>query len=179
MSDKENKIPCWDCRKRSLICDYTRPACHRCIAKGLNCAGYDGTPPRQLKWLAPGRVSSRNRRSTKKDSSKKKAKTDISSTSSSTSREVTPHVTSPGLQIRTDATALGEAVEYCESIPLVAAIIFLPAKIPFSGQRWERAEMLTCGYRQLLYLSGDRLITPVGSPNERLPDIARGLCEDC
>lgn len=51
---------CWECQRRRWICDAARPICRRCRESGIVCPGYGDTKP--LIWLAPGRVTSRNRR---------------------------------------------------------------------------------------------------------------------
>ncbi|KAK5625752.1 hypothetical protein RRF57_001468 [Xylaria bambusicola] len=53
---------CWECSRRHLVCDSTRPVCRRCIMARITCPGYGGVEPLRLKWLAPGRVVSRARR---------------------------------------------------------------------------------------------------------------------
>ncbi|KAJ5081064.1 C6 zinc finger domain-containing protein [Penicillium angulare] len=114
-SKQEIQRPCWDCQRRSTVCDFTHPACQRCTTKGLMCSGYGEAPPRKLKWLAPGKVSSRNRRApTKKNGTKKnganvKTKNQLAASPTSSSSTLP---TIPALKIRTNASALGEAVEY-------------------------------------------------------------------
>ena len=51
---------CWECQRRRLECDSTRPVCNKCRQAGVVCPGYEDKKP--LKWLAPGRVTSRNRK---------------------------------------------------------------------------------------------------------------------
>ncbi|KAB8231209.1 Zn(II)2Cys6 transcription factor [Aspergillus alliaceus] len=51
---------CWECMRRRIVCDFERPACSKCCAAGIACPGYDEKKP--LKWLAPGKVSSRSRK---------------------------------------------------------------------------------------------------------------------
>ncbi|KAL2266660.1 hypothetical protein VTJ83DRAFT_6012 [Remersonia thermophila] len=51
---------CWECRRRRLVCDGTKPICKRCRAAGIVCPGYADRKP--LTWLAPGRVVSRPRK---------------------------------------------------------------------------------------------------------------------
>ncbi|KAF2867533.1 C6 zinc finger domain-containing protein [Massariosphaeria phaeospora] len=50
---------CWECLKRRLVCDLTRPGCRKCQKVGKECPGYDQQKP--LQWIAPGKVSSRRR----------------------------------------------------------------------------------------------------------------------
>jgi len=53
---------CWECRRLCLVCDSTRPSCRRCSSSGTQCPGY-GTKPLRLRWVAPGKVTSQNRKS--------------------------------------------------------------------------------------------------------------------
>lgn len=50
--------PCWECRRRRLLCDGTWPQCWRCTAAGIKCTGYE-KDNRPLRWLQPGQVVSR------------------------------------------------------------------------------------------------------------------------
>ncbi|KAK8034575.1 C6 zinc finger domain protein [Apiospora rasikravindrae] len=51
---------CWECQRRRLECDSTRPVCNKCRQAGVVCPGYEDKKP--LRWLAPGKVTSRNRK---------------------------------------------------------------------------------------------------------------------
>ncbi|QMW44407.1 hypothetical protein G4B11_007827 [Aspergillus flavus] len=51
---------CWECMRRRLVCDFARPTCNKCRSAGVACPGYDEKKP--LRWLAPGKVTSRARR---------------------------------------------------------------------------------------------------------------------
>ncbi|KAK2001057.1 hypothetical protein LX36DRAFT_602092 [Colletotrichum falcatum] len=51
---------CWECLRRRLVCDATKPVCNKCRVAGIVCPGYDDKKP--LTWLAPGRVTCRTRR---------------------------------------------------------------------------------------------------------------------
>ncbi|EAW15253.1 C6 zinc finger domain protein [Aspergillus clavatus NRRL 1] len=51
---------CWECRRRRVVCDFSIPECNKCRAAGVECPGYDAKKP--LRWLDPGRVSSRTRK---------------------------------------------------------------------------------------------------------------------
>ncbi|CAI0653183.1 unnamed protein product [Colletotrichum noveboracense] len=51
---------CWECLRRRLVCDATRPVCNKCRVAGIVCPGYDDKKP--LTWLAPGKVTCRTRR---------------------------------------------------------------------------------------------------------------------
>jgi hypothetical protein len=59
MDQQGRKRHCWECLRRGLVCDSTEPACTRCAGWGIACPGYDGPKPQRLRWLAPGRVTSR------------------------------------------------------------------------------------------------------------------------
>ncbi|KAI0486979.1 fungal-specific transcription factor domain-containing protein [Xylaria cf. heliscus] len=54
---------CWECLRRRLVCDSTRPVCNRCRTNKIVCPGYGEQQP--LRWVKPGRVTARNRRRTK------------------------------------------------------------------------------------------------------------------
>lgn len=51
---------CWECLRRRLVCDSTRPVCNRCRSSGIVCPGYGEQQP--LRWVKPGRVTARSRR---------------------------------------------------------------------------------------------------------------------
>ncbi|KAI0202801.1 fungal-specific transcription factor domain-containing protein [Astrocystis sublimbata] len=51
---------CWECQRRRLVCDSTRPICNRCRTNGIVCPGYGEQQP--LRWVKPGRVTARGRR---------------------------------------------------------------------------------------------------------------------
>lgn len=53
------KRQCFECQRRRLVCDFSRPACNKCRAAGVDCPGYDHKP---LKWITPGKVKSRTSR---------------------------------------------------------------------------------------------------------------------
>ncbi|KAJ1337375.1 fungal specific transcription factor domain-containing protein [Microdochium nivale] len=55
----QRKQHCWECRRRSLVCDSARPACARCYAAGLACPGYGDIKPTRVRWLVPGTVAAR------------------------------------------------------------------------------------------------------------------------
>ncbi|KAI0402884.1 fungal-specific transcription factor domain-containing protein [Xylaria palmicola] len=60
--EDDQRYHCWECSRRRLVCDSTRPVCRRCLMAGIKCPGYNGIEPSRLKWLAPGRVVSRTPR---------------------------------------------------------------------------------------------------------------------
>lgn len=57
MEGTAERSPCWECRRRRLVCDFTRPKCQKCETRGVACPGYDGKKP--LKWLAPQQVNAK------------------------------------------------------------------------------------------------------------------------
>ncbi|EAW16759.1 Zn(II)2Cys6 transcription factor [Aspergillus fischeri NRRL 181] len=56
MEDRQRH--CWECLRRSLVCDFIRPQCKRCSTSGIVCPGYEDKEPFRLKWLPPGRSKS-------------------------------------------------------------------------------------------------------------------------
>lgn len=54
------KRQCWECARRRLVCDSTRPSCTKCTKSGVECPGYGQKKP--LKWLKPGQVNSQRGR---------------------------------------------------------------------------------------------------------------------
>ena len=56
----DDKRPCWECLRRRLVCDYTRPTCMKCVKSGIVCPGFGNAKP--LKWLTPGSVTFRRRK---------------------------------------------------------------------------------------------------------------------
>ena len=59
-----SQTSCWECSRRRLVCDAARPTCTKCRVAGIVCPGYSNVKP--LRWLAPGMVTSRVRRTTKR-----------------------------------------------------------------------------------------------------------------
>lgn len=124
---EDRKRHCWECLRRRLVCDFQQPGCKRCAASKVECPGYGETPPMRVKWLAPGKVTSRQRKGTSnhqqhcRDSS---TSTSIPATSSEISRkssgfsspdssDETQHEEIPRLHLKTDYHALIDSVEYC------------------------------------------------------------------
>ncbi|KAF2648762.1 C6 zinc finger domain-containing protein [Lophiostoma macrostomum CBS 122681] len=58
-TEPQQKRQCWECFRRRLVCDFTRPCCKKCIKTGKDCPGYDEKKP--LKWVEPGKVASKRR----------------------------------------------------------------------------------------------------------------------
>lgn len=80
---------CWECRRRRLVCDFARPKCRKCQARGVACPGYDTKP---LKWLHPQQVNAKGPEKT-----------------------VVPRPVKPAGDSR--MTAVLEAIEYCKLAP--------------------------------------------------------------
>ncbi|KAK0616923.1 C6 zinc finger domain-containing protein [Immersiella caudata] len=96
------KRHCWECLRRCLVCDSTRPVCRRCSQSGTECPGY-GEKPRRLKWLAPGRVTSHRRRP------KRPTETEAAvAENEGTSQDLALS----RFKMRTNACAIFEAAEY-------------------------------------------------------------------
>ncbi|AEO58617.1 hypothetical protein MYCTH_2065658 [Thermothelomyces thermophilus ATCC 42464] len=116
---------CWECLRRCLVCDSTRPACNRCAATGYPCPGYGDVKPTRLVWLAPGKVKSRTRR--RKEATTVSAKPneprDYRQPSDSDPQTSTPALFDPSdailriflsrFGVYTDADALVHGAEYC------------------------------------------------------------------
>ncbi|KAI0456998.1 putative C6 finger domain protein [Xylaria acuta] len=115
--EDDRRYHCWECSRRRLVCDSTRPVCRRCLLAGIPCPGYNHVEPSRLKWLAPGRVVSRTRR----------LKRPSSDTAGPAHGEAPPKlvkglscnvggVAIPLFESGTEGYALIEAVEYCTTI---------------------------------------------------------------
>jgi len=115
------KEHCWECRRRRLVCDSQRPKCGRCSASGIPCPGYDGVKPARLRWLAPGRVISRNQPRKQipphdSDSNQMEASTEAAANSSNSMTGARISC----LQHGTELCAFAEASEYCKYYPQAA-----------------------------------------------------------
>ncbi|KAJ5108013.1 fungal-specific transcription factor domain-containing protein [Penicillium angulare] len=62
------KPHCSECSRRNLVCDSQRPGCKRCSDASLPCPGYNERWRTKLRWVEPGRVSSRTRKPKNKES---------------------------------------------------------------------------------------------------------------
>ena len=118
MSDS-SKRHCWECLRRCLVCDSTRPACNRCTAAGSSCPGYDDVKPTRLRWLAPGKVSSRVRR--RKCSAEPSelgchGQSLATDTSATVSALHTDNTSIPRFSMDPDTDAVVHAAEYCKFI---------------------------------------------------------------
>ena len=125
----EEKRPCWECLRRRLVCDCTRPTCRKCVKTGIVCPGYGNAKP--LKWIAPGSVTFRRRRdvptrslpsvSPPDDGSSPKSSGSGSGAGSSprgTVREVgtvpvDPSLRVPRADLKCDTTDIIQAITYC------------------------------------------------------------------
>ncbi|KAE8374541.1 fungal-specific transcription factor domain-containing protein [Aspergillus bertholletiae] len=97
---EDRKRHCWECLRRSLVCDFTQPQCKRCLATGVICPGYSETQPLRLRWLAPGRVKSRKRKPTNKNTKEMVMKQPLTSPAS------------PPAELKTDLHVFVQATEY-------------------------------------------------------------------
>lgn len=107
--DENRKRHCWECLRRRVVCDSTRPACNKCSKSGSQCPGYGDIKPARLRWLPPGKVISRQQ--------KKNGTTDPESQRhpiAMTANKV-DELISPKLSMDAETSALIEAVEYCTS----------------------------------------------------------------
>lgn len=87
--EQPNTKQCWECRRRRLVCDFTRPKCRKCQARGVACTGYDSKP---LRWLHPQQVNAKGPEKT-----------------------VVPRTVKPAEDSRMSAVL--EAIEYCKAAP--------------------------------------------------------------
>ncbi|KAB5513132.1 putative C6 finger domain protein [Coniochaeta sp. 2T2.1] len=123
-TDDAPKRHCWECRRRCLVCDFARPACKRCTSSGTLCPGYSDAKPPQLRWLAPGRVTSRRHkgrraRSSGTDASRSNTSSPVTTTTTVTTSPSPPDrhqesvvVTVPRLELTTEVHVIHEAVGY-------------------------------------------------------------------
>ncbi|KAI0543420.1 putative C6 finger domain protein [Xylaria curta] len=109
--EDDQRYHCWECFRRRLVCDSTRPVCRRCIMAGITCPGYNEVEPSRLKWLAPGRVVSRTRRP-KKPLSDTAAHGDALSKPVNDSSHGVGSVAIPLFESQKEGYALFQAVEY-------------------------------------------------------------------
>lgn len=128
------KRHCWECLRRRLVCDFQVPCCKRCVGSGVNCPGYAEIPPIRLKWLAPGKVKSRQRTGSSNCQKNNRAQSDsvssdisrggfVSAEADTGSSDESPKSTVPRFHLKTDHHALLDFVQYCMSITLECAAI--------------------------------------------------------
>ncbi|KAJ5101380.1 hypothetical protein NUU61_003602 [Penicillium alfredii] len=103
------KRHCWECLRRRLVCDNGHPGCSRCAVSGIDCPGYDAKQPMRLRWLAPGRVKSRQRKNGVNRQKTGKASTEIFQKDSSDEERV---VVVPRTKIKPQIDPLLDAYEY-------------------------------------------------------------------
>ncbi|UPL03775.1 hypothetical protein LCI18_014709 [Fusarium solani-melongenae] len=110
---------CWECRRRCLVCDFTEPACKRCSTAGVECPGYGHVKPQTLKWLTPGRVTSRSRKRKGSRSPSSPVENDPSKANSFTTEQpqmiAAFNIPIPRFELKTDVCSLPEAAEYFNS----------------------------------------------------------------
>ncbi|KAL2823284.1 C6 zinc finger domain-containing protein [Aspergillus cavernicola] len=125
------KRHCWECLRRRLVCDFQVPGCKRCAASRIDCPGYGETPPLRVKWLAPGKVKSRQRKAPSNRQKKGRASSEsanseesrpetskgsleFSSTGSESSDDM-HSVAIPRSNLKTDYHALIDSLQYFNS----------------------------------------------------------------
>lgn len=117
---------CWECRRRRLVCDSTRPVCKRCQTAKIVCPGYDEKQP--LRWLKPGRVTCRARKpkvpvSRKEAADKPETETDKRSDNvwklSELEKDQVKMITS--FEMTTDTCIIIQAAYYCK-LPLIPCL---------------------------------------------------------
>jgi len=99
---------CWECLKRRLVCDLTRPRCNKCFARGVSCPGYDHKP---LKWIAPGQTRSKRRGVRKDKSTGDQRRPQEEEEESASERQL---VVSPSIDLSSEITSLLDAIQYCK-----------------------------------------------------------------
>jgi hypothetical protein len=114
--------PCWACRKGRLICDFTRPACRKCQARGTDCPGYGAKP---LVWIPNGTVKAKRHKNGKaqpRTEPQKQAEPQgsdrIATTSMALAQQARSLLSRP-VNLSGDLTNLShEVIEYCTSYML-------------------------------------------------------------
>jgi hypothetical protein len=144
--DEKRKKHCWECLRRRLVCDSTRSGCKRCSASGVPCPGYGETKPSRLKWLAPGRVTSQNRRA------KDAVSYGLQDDNSDSVTDVGSLIIVPRFQMRTEQCDLAQAIGYCKFC-----------------ERWHNGPRDSLKHRQLLHISRPSSRTGVGAKSTHIP----------
>lgn len=119
---------CWECLKRRLVCDLTRPKCRKCHENGTECSGYGKKP---LKWMQPGQTRSKGARSKTRLSAapSKNARTQAAADAGSNEPSMDQKnrvdgrsrarslalVISPSLKDKSNSNRLLQGIEYCLS----------------------------------------------------------------
>ncbi|KAL4895285.1 hypothetical protein BDV59DRAFT_152674 [Aspergillus ambiguus] len=165
--------PCWECRRRRLVCDISIPECNKCRASGVDCPGYGKHKP--LRWLTPGKVRSRTNQRKRTDSGQKdvsslKHELKTGSPSCSGDDEVSTEQIIlrrdvkfclsweplPAYKLNTEACAIMQAVSYCK-------LTFLEPELGFNIQLDNHCiyleyaplhRLAPCPYASLFPLSG-------------------------
>lgn len=122
MMEDGRKRHCWECLRRRLVCDFTLPACKRCVASEIECPGYDEKEPNRLKWLAPGKVKSRTRKSSQSSKSSKPSNSAVKNNRNQKEASVcskaevsacSDDVFISSFEFKTEAHMLFQACQYC------------------------------------------------------------------
>ncbi|KAH8805517.1 C6 zinc finger domain-containing protein [Xylogone sp. PMI_703] len=112
-TEETPKRHCWECLRRCLVCDSTRPACNRCSTSLIQCPGYSEIKPSRLRWLAPGRVTSRSRKLKGASPTNPGNEQDETGANSTTELALgTDYMSTPHFKMRTVTCALAQAAEY-------------------------------------------------------------------
>lgn len=113
----QGKRHCWECRRRCLVCDSGEPGCKRCLTSGMSCPGYGDVKPTRLKWMAPGRVVSRDQKH------KKTLRHKNQDDNEEITADLIRHITSaeqytrmiiPQLEMNDEVQVIVQALEYCK-----------------------------------------------------------------
>ncbi|KAK8037965.1 C6 zinc finger domain protein, partial [Apiospora phragmitis] len=122
------RLYCWECQRRRLECDSTRPVCNKCRQAGVVCPGYEDKKP--LRWLAPGRVTSRTRKrktpTSKEDKDKDKDSAISLQVKVTAALERAVHVSAelytgsliPVIHLRDDVSEAVQSACYCKLNPI-------------------------------------------------------------
>ena len=100
---------CWECRKRRLVCDSTKPTCKKCRVRRVECPGYTSKP---LKWTQPCTDKPRRRRDRIANGDATPTASSSVVVSQSQGRNA-PATLFPHLTHADQARILHEAVTYC------------------------------------------------------------------
>ena len=120
-----SKRHCWECVRRRLECDAARPVCTKCRKAGIVCPGYEDKKP--LKWLAPGRITSRARKPKNKEPPATESHESVAVVRRKTASPIDQQraameIFGPGGQIplvhfQDDVTRIVQATSYCQLPP--------------------------------------------------------------
>ena len=144
--EKSQRRHCWECRRRCLVCDFTRPSCEKCSTSGIVCPGYNDVKPLRLRWLVPGNVTSRKRRT--KGASSDDIENSLNEITTRTTAELfrrTNHLILPRVEMRTlrhTRPHLAGASQRGAVVPKNQNIYALAAPITWHGSReWRRGDV--------------------------------------